>query len=60
MKEYLSVRGIEFESVNVLDSTAAMAELRSLGARSVPVVAKGRDFVFAQVIKDVVEFLGIG
>ncbi len=34
-----------------------MAELRALGARSVPVVSRGKDFVFAQVIKDVVDFL---
>jgi DinB superfamily len=30
-----------------------------LGARSVPVVARGGRFVFAQVIRDVVEFLGL-
>jgi hypothetical protein len=34
-----------------------MAELSRLGARSVPVVAKGDKFVFAQVIGDVVDFL---
>ena len=32
-------------------------ELRRLGARSVPVVSRGDRFVFAQVIRDVVEFL---
>ncbi len=31
--------------------------MRALGARSVPVVARGGRFVFAQVIKDVVDFL---
>lgn len=36
-----------------------MAELRRLGARSVPVVSRGDRFVFAQVIRDVVEFLGL-
>ncbi len=34
-----------------------LAELQRLGARSVPVVSKGDTFVFAQVIKDVVDFL---
>ncbi len=34
-----------------------MAQLRKLGARSVPIVSQGDKFVFAQVIKDVVEFL---
>ena len=59
VKEYLSVRGIEFESVNVLDDEGGLERLRALGARSVPVVSRGTDFVFAQVIKDVVDFLGL-
>lgn len=33
--------------------------MRALGARSVPVVARDGKFVYAQVIKDVVEFLGL-
>ena len=36
-----------------------MAALKALGARSVPVVSRGARFVFAQVIKDVVDFLGL-
>ena len=36
-----------------------MAELQKLGARSVPVVARDGRFVFAQVIKDVVDFLDL-
>lgn len=36
-----------------------MALLQSLGAKSVPVVSKGDEFVFAQSIGDVAEFLGI-
>ena len=36
-----------------------MAELRRLGARSVPVVARGDKYVFAQLIGDVVRFLGL-
>ena len=36
-----------------------MAQLSRLGARSVPVVSRGDKFVFAQVISDVVEFLGL-
>jgi len=31
--------------------------MRKLGARSVPIVSRGDKFVFAQIIKDVVEFL---
>lgn len=36
-----------------------MALLQSLGAKSVPVVSKGDEFVFAQSISDVVKFLGL-
>jgi hypothetical protein len=36
-----------------------LEELRRLGARSVPVVSRGDRFVFAQIIGDVVEFLGL-
>ena len=36
-----------------------LAALQRLGARSVPVVSRGDAFVFAQVIKDVVDFLGL-
>lgn len=42
-----------------MDGTAGLEELQRLGARSVPVVSRGDKFVFAQVIKDVVEFLGL-
>lgn len=52
----MTVRGIAFESVNVLDD-GGLEKLRAVGARSIPVVARGGKFVFAQVIKDVVEFL---
>ena len=34
-----------------------MEDLQRLGAKSVPVVSRGEKFVFAQVIRDVVEFL---
>jgi hypothetical protein len=36
-----------------------LTELQRLGACSVPVVSRGNKFVFAQVIKDVVDFLGL-
>jgi hypothetical protein len=43
----------------VLADEGGLEELRRLGARSVPVVSRGDRFVFAQVIGDVVEFLGL-
>ncbi len=43
----------------MLEDTAGLAELRRLGARSVPVLSRGDDFVFAQNIAHVVKFLGL-
>ena len=57
LKEFLSVRGIEFESINVLEDPAGRAELQRLGARSIPVLSRGDEFVFAQNIAQVVKFL---
>lgn len=58
-KEFLTRQGVDYESINVHGNDAAMAELAKLGARSVPVVARGGRFVFAQTIGDVVKFLGL-
>src|SRR5207237_7614133 len=56
-KEFLSIRGIEFESINVLEDAAGRAELQRIGARSIPVLSRGDEFVFAQNIAQVVAFL---
>jgi len=59
LKEFLSVRGIDFISVNVLEDPVGLAELQKLGARSVPVLSRGDKFTFGQSTKQIVEFLGI-
>jgi len=43
----------------VLEDSAGLDELRRLGARSVPVLSRGDDYVFAQNIGHVVKFLGL-
>jgi hypothetical protein len=43
----------------VLEDAAGLAELRRLGARSVPVLSRGDEWVFAQNIAHVVKFLGL-
>lgn len=43
----------------MLEDAAGLAELRRLGARSVPVVSRGDEYVFAQNIAHVVKFLGL-
>lgn len=58
-KEFLTKRGIAFVSVNVKDDAAAMEQLLALGARSVPIVARGDRFVYAQSNADIVAFLGL-
>jgi hypothetical protein len=59
LKEFLSVRAIEFKSINVLTDSEGLNALRSLGARSVPVLSRGDDWVFAQNINHVVKFLDL-
>src|SRR5215813_4427839 len=58
-KEFLTARGVDYESINVHGDADAMAALRALGARSVPIVARGDRFTYAQTIGDVVAFLGL-
>jgi glutaredoxin len=58
-KEFLRAHGIQFESVNVREDPQAMAKLAALGARSVPVVARGDAFVYGQDLATVARFVGI-
>jgi hypothetical protein len=50
---------VPFESVNVAAEPTGMAELQALGARSVPVVARGGRYVYAQSLADVAAFLAM-
>jgi hypothetical protein len=43
----------------VHDDADGMAALRALGARSVPVLSRGSNFIFAQSLRQVAEFLGL-
>ena len=43
----------------MLEHPDGLAELRRLGARSVPILSRGDEFVFAQNIAHVVKFLGL-
>jgi len=58
-KEFLTSNGVDYESINVHGNEQGMEELRKLGPRSVPIVARGDKFVFAQTIGDVIGFLGL-
>src|SRR4051794_26624436 len=58
VKEFLSSLGVEYESIDVAARPSAMQELAELGVRTVPVVARGKDFTFAQALEDVSRFIG--
>lgn len=58
-KEFLTSHGIVFDSVNILADDKGLNELQALGAKSVPVVSRGGDFVFAQNLRDVADFIGV-
>ena len=58
VKEFLTNLGVEYQSINVSARPEAMEELRALGVRTVPVVARGKEYVFAQELADVSAFIG--
>jgi hypothetical protein len=58
VKEFLSQQGVEFESIDVSARPEAMKDLLQMGVKTVPVVARGTDYVFAQALEDVSRFIG--
>jgi glutaredoxin len=58
-KEFLSSHGIAFESIDIQADPDGLAALQALGVRTVPVVARGSDYVFGQMLKDVAAFVGV-
>lgn len=57
-KEFLTNLGVAFESVNMLNNPQGAADLAKLGARSLPIVARGQDFVFAESLSQIANFVG--
>ncbi len=58
-KEFLRTHGIEFESVNVRVDRDAFERLARLGVRTVPVIARGKDYVLGQDLDEVARFIGV-
>jgi len=58
VKEYLKQQGVPFESIDVSARPEAMKDLLAFGVKTVPVVARGKEFVFAQALEDVSRFVG--
>jgi glutaredoxin len=59
VKEFLTSHGVSYEPVNACTDPNAAEDLRKLGAGSVPIVARGNEFVFGQELQDVATFLGL-
>ncbi|MGH7927216.1 MAG: glutaredoxin family protein, partial [Candidatus Binatia bacterium] len=58
-KEFLSKKGIGFIPVDVLNDSGGQEQLLKLGVRTVPVLARGEQFIFCQNLDDVAEFVGL-
>jgi glutaredoxin len=58
VKEFLTGLKIPFESIDVSARPEAMEDLMKFGVRTVPVVARGNEYVFAQELADVSQFVG--
>jgi glutaredoxin/uncharacterized damage-inducible protein DinB len=58
VKEYLTQQGVAFESIDVAARPEAMKDLLAFGVKTVPVVARGGEYVFAQALEDVSRFIG--
>ena len=58
VKEFLNQHGVPFESIDVAARPEAMRDLLAFGVKTVPVVARGGEFVFAQALEDVSRFIG--
>ncbi|MEM7742813.1 MAG: glutaredoxin domain-containing protein [Pseudomonadota bacterium] len=59
-KEFLAEHGVPFRSVDVLNDAGGMDEMAALGVRTVPIVARGADYVSGQILRDVAAFVGVG
>src|SRR5690606_9616208 len=58
-KEFLSQTIKDFDVIDVFNTPGGREQLQALGLRSVPVVAIGERYTFAQNLKDVARFLGV-
>ena len=58
-REFLTAHAIAFDSFNVRENNGALERLESLGLRSVPVLLRGGQHVFAQDLDEVAAFVGV-
>jgi glutaredoxin len=58
VKELLDSLDVPYRAINILSEPDELEDLMKLGVRSVPVVRRGDDYVFAQSMEDVSNFVG--
>ena len=58
-KEFLIEHGVAFQSVNVLEDETGFEELRALGLKLVPIVARGKNWANGAVFRDVARVAGL-
>ena len=58
-KEFLSSHGVDFAITDIVRDPDGLARLMAFGVRTVPVLARGADFIFCQSMEDVVRFVGL-
>jgi glutaredoxin len=58
-REFLNAHAIAFDSFNVRENNGALERLQSRGLRSVPVLLRGDQHVFAQDLDEVATFVGV-
>ena len=57
-KEFLIANGVTFESINVLEDEKGFRELKALGLKLVPIVARDKDWANGAVFRDVARVAG--
>lgn len=58
-KEFLNKHGVDYVSVNVMADPEGFAALAKLGIRTIPIVARGSEWVRGQILADVARIAGI-
>ena len=57
MKDHLTTREVDFVSINVVEDSSAMAQLKEMGALALPVLARGDDHVIGLDMARVLSFI---
>jgi len=59
VKDHLATREVDFESVNIVEDSAALGDLKEMGALALPVLARGGDHIIGLDMDQVRAFIGV-